>query len=332
MMSFIENRLQLSLAVNHHTSSYVGSHADLVKSSRELKEKSSLVESIAESRMKQLTYGGFISMDCRKSKTKEARYFCSLLSTSQQAILSSQPSMSYYCHVLYAFLCTKLEKTGCTLQELTSALTSEKDFSLETTVLTESLISLSDKGLILFVPNKKHLQSSWVVVKKEALLREVNGTLFAPDNFKQYCQVASNTGMVPIVTLEELFPQHSSEMLVGCLESMEFCTRVDPSQLQSTTLESIKSFSSSADSHLFFPSLVKEHRPGDQGLVGVWGAVIHTSFLAIASYMFFSFDLHSHFLWPARIVHSLLLCVVSNDSARYGKMESAGRVSLEFPL
>ena len=260
-MSFIENACSSAQESSHII--IVGSHADLVKSSRELKEKSSLVESIAESRMKQLTYGGFISMDCRKSKTKEARYFCSLLSTSQQAILSSQPSMSYYCHVLYAFLCTKLEKTGCTLQELTSALTSEKDFSLETTVLTESLISLSDKGLILFVPNKKHLQSSWVVVKKEALLREVNGTLFAPDNFKQYCQVASNTGIVPIVTLEELFPQHSSEMLVGCLESMEFCTRVDPSQLQSTTLESIKSFSSSADSHLFFPSLVKEHRPGD---------------------------------------------------------------------
>ena len=117
------------------------------------------MESIAESRMKQLTYGGFISMDCRKSKTIRSHVISALcLSTSQQAILSSQPSMSYYCHVLYAFLCTKLEKTGCTLQELTSALTSsEKDFSLETTVLTESLISLSDKGLILFVPNKKHL-------------------------------------------------------------------------------------------------------------------------------------------------------------------------------
>ena len=189
------------------------------------------MESIANSRKKRLTYRGFVSMDCRQLKTKETRHFCSLLSTSQQAILSFQPSMSLYCHVLYAFLSTKLGKTGCTLHELTSALASEQDFSPDSNFLTESLTSLSDKGLILFVQNQEHPQSSWVVVKKEALLREVNGTLFAPDNFKQYRQVASNTGIVPIATLGELFPQYSSEMLVGCLESMEFCHPVDPSTL-----------------------------------------------------------------------------------------------------
>ena len=203
-MSFIENAC--SSAQGSSQVIIVGSHADLVKSPQELKEKSSLVESIAESRAKQLMYGGFVSMDCRESKSKEARNFRSLLSTSQQAILSSQPSMSLYCHVLYAFLRTKLGKTGCTLQELTSALASEKDFSFDSTVLTESLTSLSDKGLILFMQNQEHSQSSWVVVEKDALLREVNGTLFAPDNFKQYCLVASNTGIVPIATLEELFP------------------------------------------------------------------------------------------------------------------------------
>ena len=262
--SFIENACSSAQGSSHVI--IVGSHADLVKSSQELKEKSSLAESIAESRAKQLTYGGFVSMDCRESKTKEARHFRSLLSPSQQAILSSQPSMSLYCHVLYAFLRTKLGKASCTLQELITALASEKGFDFNSTVLTESLISLSDKGLILFVQNQEHPQSSWVVVEKDALLRDVNGTLFAPDNFKQYRQVASNTGIVPIATLEELFPQYSSEMLVGCLQSMEFCHPVDPSALQGTNLESNNATLSSTPSgasHLFFPSLVKEHRPGD---------------------------------------------------------------------
>ena len=260
-ISFIENACSSAQGSSHVI--IVGSHADLVKSSRELKEKSSLVEGIAESRVKQLTYGGFVSMDCRLTKTKEARHFRSLLSTSQQAILSSQPSMSLYCHVLYAFLCTKLGKTGCTLQELTSALTSENDFSYKSSLLTESLTSLSEKGLILFVQNQEHPRSSWVVVEKEALLREVNGTLFAPENFKQYRQVASNTGIVPITTLEELFPQYSSEMLVGCLESMEFCHPVKPSALQATNLKATSSSLPSRTNHLFFPSLVKEHQPGD---------------------------------------------------------------------
>ena len=118
-ISFIENTCSSAQGSSHVI--IVGSHADRVKSSRELKEKSSLVESIAESRVKQLMYRGFVSMDCRLSKTKEARHFRSLLSTSQQAILSSQPSMSLYCHVLYAFLRKDSQTrmlTGCTLQDL----------------------------------------------------------------------------------------------------------------------------------------------------------------------------------------------------------------------
>ena len=260
-ISFIENACSSAQGSSHVI--IVGSHADLVKSSQELKEKSLLVKSLAESRVKQLTYGGLVSMDCRLSKSKEARHFRSLLSTSQQAILSSQPSMSLYCHVLYAFLHTKLGKTGCTLQELTSALTLEQGFTTDSTVLTKLLISLSDKGLILFLQNQEHPQSSWVVVEKETLMREVNGTLFAPNHFKQYRQVASNTGIVPIATLEELFPQYSSEMLVGCLESMEFCHPVDPSALQDTNLKATSLPPPSGANHLFFPSLVKEHRPGD---------------------------------------------------------------------
>ena len=260
-ISFIENACSSAQGSSHVI--IVGSHADLVKSSQELIEKSLLVESIAESRATQLMYGEFVSMDCRESKTKEARHFCSLLSTSQQAILSSQPSMSLYCHVLYAFLYTKLRKTGCTLQELISTLALEEDFFLDLTVLTELLTSLSDKGLIFFVQNQEHPQSSWVVAEKEALLREVNGTLFAPAHFKQYRQVASNTGIVPIATLEELFPKYSSEMLVGCLESMEFCHPVDPSALQATNLKANLLFPPSGARLLFFPSLVKEQRPGD---------------------------------------------------------------------
>ena len=260
-ISFIENACSSAQGSSHVI--IVGSHADLVKSSRELKERSSLVESIAESRMKQLSYRGFVSMDCRESKTEIARHFRTYLSTSQQAILSSQPSMSLYCHVLYKYLCTKLKKTGCTLRELTFALALEKNFSPSSTILIESLTFLSDKGLILFVQNKEHPQSSWVIVEKEALLREVNGTLFAPDHFKQYRQVASNTGIVPITTLEELFPQYSSEMLVGCLESMEFCHPVDLSTLQATNIKATSSSPLSGANHLFFPSLVKEHRPGD---------------------------------------------------------------------
>ena len=119
--------------------------------------------------------------------------------------------MVYHHHCSYTI--------DCTLQELTSALASDEDPPPDSTLLTKSLTSLSDKGLILFVHNHEHPLSSWVVVEKEALLREVNGILFAPNNFKQYRQVASNTGIVLIATLEELFPQYSSMTRVVLLLS-----------------------------------------------------------------------------------------------------------------
>ena len=56
-ISFIENACSSAQGSSHVI--IVGSHADWVESSRELKEKSSLVESIAESRVK---HGGFVNM------------------------------------------------------------------------------------------------------------------------------------------------------------------------------------------------------------------------------------------------------------------------------
>ena len=98
-------------------------------------------------------------------------------------------------------------------------------------------------------------------MEKETLLREVTGTLFASEGHRQ---VASNTGIVPIATLEEMFPRYSSDMLVGCLESMEYCHPVDPSTLQATNLKATSSSSrATGANYLFFPSLVKEHQPGD---------------------------------------------------------------------
>ena len=62
--------------------------------------------------------------------------------------------------MLYAFLRTKLGKKGCALQELTSVLALEPNFSVDSTLLTESLTTLSDKGLILFMQNHEHPQFS----------------------------------------------------------------------------------------------------------------------------------------------------------------------------
>ena len=233
-LSFIDNACSTAEGRSHVL--IVGSHADQVTSLME--EKLSLLQTIIVTRrVKRQEYAGCIAMDCRQSNTDASHHLISILADSQKAITASQPVIHYYSHVVYAFLRTKLPIVGCTLQDLVSAITQENDLSLpnDQSVLVEILTTLSDKGLILFI---HHPYSSWVIMKTETLLNEINGTLFAPRQFKEHRDIlASNTGIVSTSSLLSVFPHHNTDMLVGFLQSLNFCQPVDPSVLEYTNLQ-----------------------------------------------------------------------------------------------
>ena len=255
-LSFIDNACSTAEGRSHVV--IVGSHADQVTSSAE--EKSSLLQTvIATRRVRRQEYVGCIAMDCRRANTAASRRLIATLINSQKAIAASQPVIHYYSHVVYAFLRTKLNVVGCTLHDLVSAVAKENDSSLPNnqSVLVEILTTLSDRGLIIFI---HHPHSSWVVVKTEALLNEINGTLFAPRQFKEHRDIlASNTGIVSTSSLLSVFPHHNTDMLVGFLQSLNFCQLVEPSVLENTNLKTTPSHST-ADL-LFFPGLVQATRP-----------------------------------------------------------------------
>ena len=255
-LSFIDNACSTAEERSHVV--IIGSHADQVMSSVE--EKSSLLQTIiATRRVRHQDYVECIAMDCRRTNTDASRRLIATLTNSQKAITASQPVIHYYSHVVYAFLRTKLNVVGCTLHDLVSAIAKENDSSLpsDQSVLTEILTTLSDKGLILFI---RYHQSSWIVVKTEALLNEINGTLFAPCQFKEHRDIlASNTGIVSTSSLLSVFPHHNTDMLVGFLQSLNFCRPVEPSVLENTNLQTTPSHST-ADL-LFFPGLIQSERP-----------------------------------------------------------------------
>ena len=291
-LSFIDNACSTAEGRSHVV--IIGSHADQVMSSVE--EKSSLLQTIiATRRIRRQEYIECIAMDCRKTNTDASRRLIATLTNSQKAITASQPVIHYYSHVVYAFLRTKLNVVGCTLHDLVSAIAKENDSSLpsDQSVLTEILTTLSDKGLILFI---RHHQSSWIVVKTEALLNEINGTLFAPRQFKEHRDLASNTGIVPVSNLHKVFPDYNSDMLVGFLTSLDFCRPVDPSVLQYTNLQTTPSHST-ADL-LFFPGLVQSARP--DSLVQQLGALEFGWCLR---------SMDPHEFLSSRFLHLLLLSV-----------------------
>ena len=291
-LSFIDNACSTAEGRSHVL--IVVSHADQVTSSVE--EKSSLLQTIiATRRVKRQEYVGCIVMDCRRPNTDASRRLITILANSQKAITASQPVIHYYTHVVYAFLRTKLTVVGCTLHDLVSAIDKENDSSLpsDQSVLTEILTTLSDKGLILFI---HHPHSSWVVVKTNALLNEINGTLFAPRQFKEHRDIlASNTGIVSTSSLLSVFPHHNTDMLVGFLQSLDFCRPVEPSVLENTNLQTTPSHST-ADL-LFFPGLVQSEQP--DSLVQHGALEFGWCLRCVDSHEFFS----------SRFLHVLLLSV-----------------------
>ena len=243
----------------------VGSHTDLL-TEQQVITKTTLVKDLVDRRVKKQRYEGFVGMDCRVVTDKITNEFFPHLLNFHTTISAYSQPVSVYCHELYAFLQTKLEKTACQLHELVSFLTAEKDslVPLNVPILSELLEDLSGKGVIIYLKNEQCLEKSWVVVKREIILKDVNGELFKPKYFKGFHPIASSTGIIRMSSLAELFPQYDPEMLVELMVTLEFChpvnlagitTNLQPIIFPSTFIKNLTNIL------LFFPSLLQAKRP-----------------------------------------------------------------------
>ena len=169
--------------------------------------------------------------------------------------------MSLYCHMLYALLEEK-EESVYTLDQLMTILRKSKEYyCLPNNIeeISELLSSLHTTGLIVFLKNNHTPGNSWVVARKGVLLTEVNGVLFAPDNFKEHRDIASNTGIISSSSLSQLFPEYSSDMLVVFLQYMELCQEISQDFLTFTNLIMKEEESSDEMKRLLiFPALIRD--------------------------------------------------------------------------
>ena len=109
---------------------------------------------------------------------------------------------------------------------------------------------LHNKGYIILLKNKSEVEKSWLIIQKEVLLNEVNGSLFAPQHF----------GVVTLSGLVKHFPHHDPDMLIGFLTHMEFCREInDEVILQLLTESNFKS--KDPQRFFFFPGLVSIEKP-----------------------------------------------------------------------
>ena len=237
----------------------VGSHADVL-SEEQLQTKMTLVKDLMDRRIKKLNFDYFMRMDCRKGNDDN---LFPILARCQSTISAHSQPVSIYCHMLYSFLQTKIDEIACQYHQLIAYLSKEESLvPSDHSLLSDLLEYLSDKGLIIYLKNNQCLENSWIVIKREVLLKDINGELYKPKYFRGHHRISSSTGIIRMSSLSELFPQYDVDMLVELMVGLEFCHPVDLSDMK-TNLRPIESASSedATDNFLFFPSLLKTGRP-----------------------------------------------------------------------
>ena len=247
----------------------VGSHADLVKESAEADQKKQIISQAVQK------YASFdlvtvIPMDCRYSNSDGMKLLRRFVGTTCNSI-QSKLSVSLNSHMFLIYLIEKhSSELALTLEkvqtELETAIQQQSKKHKEvlpfipTTIprLVEICVQLSDKGHILFLLNETSPEKSFIITDKTALLAEINGTMFAPEDFKQHCQLATSTGVVPRSKLAEHFPKFNSTMLIRFLSHLELAVPIRDQELLRLIDEHVGSLYTS---YLFCPALIRLEVP-----------------------------------------------------------------------
>ena len=149
--------------------------------------------------------------------------------------------------------------------EITAASSSSPQSFLPTdaNTMVDICTQINRRGNIFFLHNTERPEDSWIVLQKDILLQRVNGSIFAPKDFKEHTAMATDTGIIPVSKLASHFPDIDTNLIVSFMCHLQFCLEVtDPEILQQL---SISGDHPESERFLFFPSLVTVKAP-----VGVW--------------------------------------------------------------
>ena len=259
---FINNQSQKAAAPPHVI--LAGSHKDMVKS-RDREERETMIKDCIESLPVTFEYVGYLPLNCRKLVSQGLSALLTQLNTTCQT-LRGIVDVNLHCHILNALLRAPefQDLIYCSTSDIMSRIQSDNALLPQAfSQLIPLLASLNDQGHILLLQNHTDESKSWVILKPDALLTEVNGSIFAPKYFKEHSEFAMSTGVVPLSKLKEKFTEYNHEVIVEYLTHLEFCFRIkDQHTLDMITNNEVHE-SATTEEYYFFPSLVRVENPTD---------------------------------------------------------------------
>ena len=240
----------------------VGTHADQLAPQENIRKFSHLT-SASESAISHQKLIKVVALNLTQIYGDKMNQFMDLLHATNKDVINMCPSISMMCHMMLAFFEAKLptDLNAISLFDLLVRLKDDPDQLIDPVIsnVTPLLNTLSDKGFIVFMPSDDPLKS-WVVLKKECILKEINGALFADPSLKQCTKIASNTGIIPSAILQKAFPDYNIEMITKFMVHFELCHEVDLSEVVRNGAP-VGLLNPDLGSLFFFPALVYVDRP-----------------------------------------------------------------------
>ena len=250
----------------------VGSHSDVVRSRREdprAKLNMKLLQAAHVSSGFHISK--FIPMDCRQSNSRNISKLADAMKESCDD-LRKQLDLAHYLYHLFTFLLDRFK--GVSSIAFKDVLSISSTSPEEAPAYTENpeylnigCSQLHKSGHIMYIKNPDNLVNSWIILDEAALLSEVNGVLFAPEDFKQHCKLANATGVVPVSKLALTFPQQNLDMLVQFLSHLEFCCEIHDHEVLQLLCsgEDLPPTQNTSERFLFFSGLISLKAPS-----GMW--------------------------------------------------------------
>ena len=248
----------------------IGSHADTVKSKSELEERESLVRSLCRD-AETLNFVDYVRVDCRYSESPSLNHLRTLILTTHNKLQTAIPKVSFHDHCFHVYLVSECrEKPGLQLKELMTAIERSdfpgKEFLPRTIqALGEACSNLNKRGVMLYIQTQT-IESSWIIIDKDMLLREVNGSVFAPADFTEYKSL-TQTGVVPFSKIVDQFAslietkKIDPQLIVDFLVHMEFCRQIREEDLLKLVTQAHTEYD--RDRHFLFPALTQQTPPPD---------------------------------------------------------------------
>ena len=251
----------------------VGSHRDVVRSRGEDPRAKVNMKFLQEALVSSgFHISKFIPMDCRQSNSHGISKLADAMKESC-VDLRKQFDATHHLQHLFTFLLDRF--SGVSAVNFKDVLNvSSKSPEEEAPASTENpeyldigCSELHEAGHIMYIKNAEDFANSWIVLDQAALLTEVNGALFAPDNFKQHCNLANATGVVPVSKLAKKFSRHNLDMLIQFLTQLEFCREIHDHEVLQLLCpeEHLTPTENTSERFLFFSGLVSLKAPS-----GVW--------------------------------------------------------------